>query len=121
AHHPALQGRYVAVGVPFMVAVVAVAIARLPRGTRTAALAGVLALSVLHIVASEGQHGQFRDTRGSLLFVGAGYRHGDLVAVVGPAWTRYNLAYYGPRVLPRGTSVAFLRPGHADSLLSAPA
>ena len=45
-----------------------------------APLLAVIVLSVMHIISSEQQRGQYRDTRGALSYVGAGTRSGDLVA-----------------------------------------
>ena len=118
--HPALEPRYAAVGVPFMVAMIAIAIRKLPTGTRSLAFLGVLALAILNVVQAELPHGQYRDTRSSLEYVASDYHGGDLVAVIGPAWTVYPIEYYSRRLLPAGVTVTFLRPGNSAHSLSYP-
>ena len=110
AGHPALLTRYVSVAVPFMIAMLAIAVVKLPRLPRGALLAGVLGLAIWNTHAAYQLKGHIMDMRGGLSYVRTGYHPGDVIVVVGGENAVLLLQYYAPRLVPAGARVLVMAP-----------
>jgi len=102
--HPALLIRYAAVAVPFMIAVMAIALMAAPPWS-VAAIVGVLVLAVANVRAADQPSGHYRDYRGALTYLRARYRPGDLVVGLGTRLLAFDFDYYIPRLLPHARVV----------------
>jgi mannosyltransferase len=118
AGHPALLSRYTAAAVPFMIAVLAIALVRLPVLPRAVLVAGVLGLAVWNTNAAYQPRGHVMDIRGGLSYVRQSYHRGDVIAVVGGGNAVFLLGYYGPRLVPRGAQLVIM--GTPRRLLDSP-
>jgi hypothetical protein len=108
---PALLNRYAAVGVPFMIVAVAVAVTSLLArgvGGRCAAAVLVVAwlgLAALGLRASYETIGHYADMRAAVREIRARIRPGDVVVGVGNDAILFSMDYYATRLLAPGTPV----------------
>lgn len=119
AGHPALLIRYSSVAVPFMFAMLAIALIKVPALPRVALLAGMLGLALWNVNAAYKPTGRYLDMRGALSHVRSGYHRGDVIAVVGNNNSRILLSYYAPRLAPAGVHIQLMGPDRGNLLKSA--
>lgn len=116
AGHPALLIRYVAVAVPFMIVIMAVALTEVPLWSRVVLLP-VLVLAIVNLVAADVKSGQYRDYRDALGYVRHHLAARDLVVGIGNKLMVFDLRYYDPRLLPHRHVVVFTPHGPSSQQL----
>ena len=125
---PALLARYAAVGVPFVIVALAVAVVGLcgrrfasVRGSWAAALLVLASLGLegLGLHASYETIGHYADMRAVLSDVRASIRPGDVVVGVGDDAILFSMDYYARRLLAPGTPVMLASDHRAQAAVRA--
>ena len=112
----ALITRYTAVGAPFLLVTMAVAMARLPRGGRFVALVAVTLIGVTGSLRGHDRDARFADARAALQEIAAAWRPGEPVVTPRDDVTvELPVSYYAGRELPDAKVLAAGEPlGGAD-------
>lgn len=112
----ALITRYTAVGAPFVLVTTAVAMARLPRGGRLAALLAVTLIGVAGSLRGHDRDARFADARAAIREVAAKWQPGEpIVTPRDDVTVELPISYYTGRELPEAEVVAAGEPlGQAE-------